>query len=76
MREALERGRPGAAALDVFEDEPAGAGPYLNHPSILCMPHLGFVEQDTYEAYFHEAFAHVRRFVDGRQAARHPEGDG
>lgn len=73
--EALDRGRPGAAALDVFEDEPAGAVPCLNHPSILCTPHLGFVEQDTYEAYFREAFANVRRFVDGRQAARRPEGD-
>lgn len=63
LLEALARGRPGAAALDVFEEEPAGASPYLNHPAILCTPHLGFVEQDTYEAYFGEAFAHVRQFV-------------
>ena len=65
---ALGGGRPGAAALDVFEDEPGGAAPYLDHPSILCTPHLGFVEQDTYEAYFRAAFAHVRRFADGSQA--------
>ncbi|BAL24241.1 D-2-hydroxyacid dehydrogenase family protein [Azoarcus sp. KH32C] len=65
LLDALDRGRPGTAALDVFEEEPDGAAPYLNHPAILCTPHLGFVEQDTYEAYFDEAFAHVRRFVEG-----------
>jgi D-3-phosphoglycerate dehydrogenase / 2-oxoglutarate reductase len=68
LLEALARGRPGAAALDVFEDEPDGAVPYLNHPAILCTPHLGFVEQDTYEAYFGEAFAHVRRFFEASQS--------
>lgn len=66
---ALVRGRPGAAALDVFEEEPDGVAPYLNHPAILCTPHLGFVDQDTYEAYFREAFAHVRRFVAGDKPA-------
>ncbi len=60
---ALEAGRPGAAALDVFEGEPDGATAYLHHPAILCTPHLGFVELDTYEAYFREAFTHVRDFV-------------
>lgn len=65
---ALARGRPGMAALDVFEEEPDGAAPYLNHPAILCTPHLGFVEQETYEAYFGEAFAHVRRFAESLQS--------
>lgn len=60
---ALKAGRPGAAALDVFEDEPGGVAAYLGHPGILCTPHLGFVEQDTYEAYFREAFTHVRAFA-------------
>lgn len=62
--EALASGRPGAAALDVFENEPEGARAYANHPQILCTPHLGFTEKDTYEAYFAEAFAHVRRFLE------------
>jgi D-3-phosphoglycerate dehydrogenase len=60
---ALANGRPGMAALDVFDDEPAGAKAYLGHPNILCTPHLGFVEQDTYDAYFGEAFTHVRNFL-------------
>lgn len=65
LLQALRAGRPGAAALDVFEDEPAGARPYLALPNVLCTPHLGFVEQDTYEAYFGEAFTHVRKFLSG-----------
>lgn len=63
LLQALDRGRPGAAALDVFEDEPVGAVPYLGHPRVLCTPHIGFVEETTYEAYFREAFGHVRDFL-------------
>lgn len=61
---ALRQGRPGGAAIDVFEHEPEGVAPYLGHPAILCTPHLGFVEQDTYESYFGQAFAHVRAFLN------------
>ena len=61
---ALAQGRPGQAAIDVFEDEPAGVAAYLNHPAILATPHIGFVEQATYEAYFREAFVHVRAFLE------------
>lgn len=61
---ALRTGCPGAAALDVFENEPEGVADYLGHPAILCSPHLGFVEQATYEAYFREAFTHVRDFIE------------
>lgn len=68
LLEALSRGRPGAAAIDVFEDEPAGADDYRGHPAILCTPHLGFVEADTYERYFREAFAHVRAFVESKRS--------
>jgi len=60
---SLQMGRPGSAALDVFENEPSGVAGYLGHPAILCSPHLGFVELDTYEAYFREAFAHVHDFI-------------
>ncbi|WP_265944630.1 D-2-hydroxyacid dehydrogenase family protein [Dechloromonas sp. A34] len=63
LLQALGNGCPGMAALDVFDDEPEGAKAYLGHPNILCTPHLGFVEQDTYEAYFGEAFAHVHNFL-------------
>lgn len=62
LRQALIFGAPGAAALDVFEGEPEGAADYLGLPNVLCTPHLGFVEQDTYEAYFAEAFTHIRNY--------------
>lgn len=63
LLQAMQAGSPGSAALDVFENEPVGVAEYLAHPAILCTPHLGFVEQDTYEAYFREAFAHVHDFI-------------
>lgn len=59
---ALDAGRPGSAAIDVFDDEPDGAAAFAAHPRILATPHIGFVELDTYEAYFSEAFDHVRAF--------------
>lgn len=57
---ALDAGRPAQAALDVFEDEPEGAAPYIAHPRVLCTPHLGFVERSTYELYFGAAFEALR----------------
>ncbi|RMH85922.1 D-2-hydroxyacid dehydrogenase family protein [Pseudomonas sp. AOB-7] len=65
LLEALDRGRPGQAALDVFEQEPILQvdHPLLRHPRVLCTPHLGYVERHSYEAYFGEAFANVRAFL-------------
>lgn len=64
LLEALDRGRPGQAALDVFEQEPIlqADHPLLTHTRVLCTPHLGYVEKHSYEAYFGEAFANVRAF--------------
>lgn len=62
LLDALDAGRPGAAALDVFENEPDGARAYQMHPRVLATPHIGFVEKDTYELYFSTAFRQVREF--------------
>ena len=62
---ALNRGRPGMAAIDVFESEPILQGhPLLRLENAVCTPHIGYVEQDSYEMYFGAAFDNVVNFVN------------
>jgi D-3-phosphoglycerate dehydrogenase / 2-oxoglutarate reductase len=64
---ALNRGRPGMAAVDVFESEPILQGhPLLRLENAVCTPHIGFVEQDNYEQYFSAAFDNVVNFIAGQ----------
>jgi len=66
LEQALRAGRPGYAALDVFASEPLRAdSPLLRIPTVLATPHLGYVEQDSYEIYFQTAFENVVRFAAG-----------
>lgn len=67
---ALGRGRPGAAALDVHEDEPATVAAYRGHPAILFPPQSERVNADHYEASFREAFGHVRLFIEAQLQGR------
>ena len=61
---ALNRGRPGMAAVDVFESEPILQGhPLLRLENAVCTPHIGYVEQDSYEMYFGAAFSNVVNFI-------------
>lgn len=63
---ALNRGRPGMAAVDVFESEPILQGhPLLRLENAVCTPHLGYVELDSYERYFGEAFENIINFAEG-----------
>jgi D-3-phosphoglycerate dehydrogenase len=63
---ALNRGRPGMAAVDVFESEPILSGhPLLRLENAVCTPHIGYVEQDSYEQYFGAAFDNVVNFING-----------
>ena len=69
LEEALRKGCPGRAAVDVFESEPLGAdAPLLKIPTVLATPHLGYVEKDSYETTFASAFENIRAFADGRPA--------
>jgi D-3-phosphoglycerate dehydrogenase len=62
----LNRGRPGMAAVDVFESEPPLQGhALLRLENCICTPHIGYVEQDSYEMYFGQAFDNVVSFLKG-----------
>jgi len=63
---ALNRGRPGMAAVDVFESEPILQGHLLLRlENAVCTPHIGYVEQNSYELFFEGAFANVVNFING-----------
>ena len=69
LEAALVAGRPGFAAVDVFDQdlEPLqGDHPLLRLPNALCTPHLGYVERDNYENYFGIAFDNIVAFAQGR----------
>jgi len=64
---ALRQGRPGYAAVDVYESEPVydRQHPLFDLPNVLCTPHLGYVAEQSYEAYFRSAFSNVLQFAAG-----------
>lgn len=63
---ALNRGRPGMAAVDVFESEPILQGhALLRLENCICTPHIGYVEQDSYELYFGAAFDNIVNYLRG-----------
>ncbi len=66
--EALNKGRPGFAATDVYENEPVQNGdhPLLKMPNVICTPHSAWLEPGTYEAYFGEAFEQAAAFAAGK----------
>src|SRR6201999_1149567 len=59
--DALRLGRPGMAAVDVYEKEPLRDvnDPLLNMPNVVCTPHLGYVSQDEYEVQFTDIFDQI-----------------
>ncbi len=63
---ALNRGRPGMAAVDVFDTEPVLQGhALLRLENCICTPHIGYVEQNNYETLFGAAFDNVVNFIKG-----------
>ena len=66
--EALKKGRPGMAAVDVYEEEPVlnAAHPLLHMDNVVATPHLGYVERDGYESQFASTFGQVLAFAAGK----------
>jgi len=63
---ALRHGRPGFAAVDVYEQEPVPADhPFLQMPNVLCTPHSAWAEWDNFELYFREAYEQILAFEKG-----------
>ena len=64
---ALNKGQPGSAAVDVYEDEPVldAAHPLIGIANALCAPHLGYVERDYYEALLGTAVDQILAFAAG-----------
>lgn len=64
---ALKAGRPGRAAIDVYEEEPViGAShPLIAMDNVVCTPHLGYVEEKTYESYYGTAVDQLLAYVSG-----------
>ena len=64
---ALEQGRPGAAAVDVFEHEPVrdGQHPLLAMDRVVCTPHIGYVTRDEYEIQFADIFDQIVAYAGG-----------
>ena len=62
---ALNRGRPGMAAIDIFESEPILQGhALLRLENCICTPHIGYVEQDNYEQSFGVAFENIINYLN------------
>jgi D-3-phosphoglycerate dehydrogenase len=64
---ALRAGRPGMAAVDVYEQEPLHD---RNHPllaleNVVCTPHIGYVTRDEYELQFTDIFDQILAYADG-----------
>ena len=64
---ALRAGRPGFAAVDVFEKEPLRdtADPLLNMDNVVATPHIGYVSRDEYEIQFTDIFDQIVAYAGG-----------
>jgi len=65
---ALRAGRPGLAAIDVFDQEPLRdpSNPLLALDNVVCTPHIGYVTREEYELQFSDIFDQVAAYAAGR----------
>jgi D-3-phosphoglycerate dehydrogenase len=66
LLKSLKNDRPGFAGLDVYEEEPIYDADYelLKMPNVVCTPHIGYVEKNSYELYFEKAFENVINYIN------------
>ncbi len=64
---ALRAGRPGMAAVDVYEDEPLldPQDPLISLDNVVCTPHIGYVTREEYEIQFGEIFDQIVAYAAG-----------
>ncbi|WP_170436669.1 D-2-hydroxyacid dehydrogenase family protein [Ruegeria arenilitoris] len=67
LLDALNAGRPGKAAIDVFDTEPLTnpKDPLLSHPNLIATPHIGFVTEDEFDLQFADIFDQVNAYAEG-----------
>ena len=71
LEEALDKGRPGFAALDVYDDEPLAPGYALaRRENVVLMPHLGFVNDPSFEKFGTGAVENLLNWLEGRPLVR------
>jgi D-3-phosphoglycerate dehydrogenase len=65
--DALRAGRPGMAAVDVYEDEPMRDthNPLFELDNVVCTPHIGYVTRDEYQLQFTDIFDQIVAYADG-----------
>jgi D-3-phosphoglycerate dehydrogenase len=68
LEAALRAGRPGFAAVDVYEEEPVLDPAYrlLNMSNVLCTPHIGYVTRDEYQIQFSDIFGQILAYQSGK----------
>ena len=64
---ALEAGRPGAAAVDVFDEEPVRdpGHPFFRMANVICTPHIGYVTREEYDLQFSDVFDQIVAYAAG-----------
>ena len=68
LLDALRSGRPGIAAVDVYEEEPLrdATNPLLQMDNVVCTPHIGYVTRDEYEIQFSDIFDQIVAYASGQ----------
>jgi D-3-phosphoglycerate dehydrogenase len=68
LEQALQAGRPGMAAVDVYDEEPVRdpQHPLLRMDNAICTPHIGYVTRDEYELQFSDIFDQIVAFAAGK----------